>query len=175
MNIGGLKVLDKSGVNVLSADKVDTGLSRLSSQYNTTQYPISMLWDNNDSTFAHTNLEVNPSMLVVLTQSVEASAIQVINRKDCCADRLAGAVLEVFEANGDLIQSQVLDGSVAPTMIMSEPLWSDSKGPLGATLFSIPGSDGKSTDISAGNIVTAVAVIVAVYYAVEAQRLRKLI
>jgi Ricin-type beta-trefoil lectin domain len=115
MNIAGMNLLSPTGAQLLTAQTVDAAASRMSSMWDPTM-GVSALWDNNPNTLAHSNAEVAPWALVVLKSSAPVATVDVINRVDCCKERLIGAVLEAFNQNGELIKSQKLDASAVCSM-----------------------------------------------------------
>ena len=55
------------------------------------------------SDITHTNFENDPWWEVELTDSYDVTQIVIWNRKDCCSEKLSGAVLSLLDANGDVM------------------------------------------------------------------------
>jgi hypothetical protein len=64
----------------------------------------------------HTNAENNPWWLIDLGEVKDIGKIIIANRADCCGDRLAGAVIEVFDKSLAIVWTDKIadakDGSV---------------------------------------------------------------
>jgi len=85
-----IKALNTSTEKVLpiTADNIT-----MSSTYLT--FGKDKLVDNNDATFAHTNFGYNEWIRITLKKDVPISKVIIVNRKDCCKERILGSVLEI--------------------------------------------------------------------------------
>lgn len=62
---------------------------------------------------SHTNEQKDPWFVVDLGGVKDISTIKVLNRGDCCADRINGAVVEVIDAGLNVVYSQTLKDAKA--------------------------------------------------------------
>ena len=60
------------------------------------------------SDITHTNFENDPWWEVELTDSYDVTQIVIWNRKDCCSERLSGAVLSLLDVNRNVLEEYVL-------------------------------------------------------------------
>jgi len=74
----------------------------MSSIYDSKQFPGSALVDGDWGTSCHTNWEHSPSVGVDLLSKRQIWRIVIVNRNDCCLDRLG---YFTFQANGKIIGS----------------------------------------------------------------------
>jgi len=91
LNIASIEVYDTNGIKVTPDDVT-------MSPYELKGYPAKNLFDNDIDSFAHTreSNQKNPAMIVLFFKNpVDVGGIRVINRKDCCKDRILGATLEL--------------------------------------------------------------------------------
>ncbi|REJ64549.1 MAG: hypothetical protein DWQ31_21560 [Planctomycetota bacterium] len=69
-----------------------------------------------DGSVSHSQLEDNPYWMVDLGGVKDIGRIRIYNRKDCCGERLADAVVEILDADMQVVWSksidEVADGSV---------------------------------------------------------------
>ena len=61
-----------------------------------------------DGSVSHTQLEDNPFWLVDLGGVKDIGRIRIFNRKDCCGERMEGAVVEVLDADKQVMWAKTL-------------------------------------------------------------------
>jgi hypothetical protein len=61
------------------------------------------LTDDDLNTIAHTNCSERGWMMIDLGSVMAIGNVQVINRKDCCQDRLVGTVVELLDTNKNVV------------------------------------------------------------------------
>jgi len=74
----------------------NTGSARQSTNYGNNSYPASNAWSNG-SKFTHTNAGVGQWWEVTMNQGYWVDRVRILNRRDCCGNRLAGT--KVFVDN----------------------------------------------------------------------------
>ncbi len=63
-------------------------------------FPVGNLVDNNETTFTHTNAGEKEWIKITLKNEVPITKIEIVNRKDCCQDRIVGATLTITDSSG---------------------------------------------------------------------------
>jgi len=71
-------------------------------------YPAANAVDGNINTFTHTADIANSYWMADLGRTVPLDRIEIVNRLDCCAERLANLVLRVFDGSSNNVSSAVL-------------------------------------------------------------------
>lgn len=83
-------------------------------------YPAKNAIDGNVNTFTHTNGETPEfgfhQLKLTLSSPANIGRVEVINRMDCCADRLAGAVIQLVADNGVILKTMTLTDAAAQTL-----------------------------------------------------------
>ena len=79
-------------------------------------YPAGNAIDGNDDNFSHNTYDSREkTLLITLAKNQFIKKVIVINRKDCCQDRLSGVLLSLFDSNMTLINSCKLTGDASTT------------------------------------------------------------
>jgi hypothetical protein len=81
-------------------------------------YPAKNAFDGNVNTFTHTNGEESSihELKLTLRNPTNIGRVEVINRVDCCADRLAGTVIQLIAENGTVLKSMTLTDAATQTL-----------------------------------------------------------
>lgn len=98
-------------VKILTRDDIKN-ISQSSSAYGGA-YPASNLIDGNLNNFNHTEAGSNEWVLVELNQIRKIKDIKIINRRDCCQNRIVGAVLTVLDDKMNVVYSSTLSNVAA--------------------------------------------------------------
>jgi hypothetical protein len=88
--------------------------------FNNYTYGSDLVGDNDINTFAHTKNGDKEWILVTLKKTVPIIKVSIINRQDCCQDRIAGCRLIVMDENKTILDSHVIN-SVAKTYSFNMP------------------------------------------------------
>jgi hypothetical protein len=111
LNIG--EVLAYEGSRLLtSADFSEATLFPGIYERQGTPYPASSALDGNEKTFAHSDgidLSVT-SLTLVLKNPTRLTQVNVLNRQDCCWDRLEGASLILYDSADRVVLKKTLRG-----------------------------------------------------------------
>jgi hypothetical protein len=127
---GGTRVFHIGEVTVYTADgrklsAADFGYV----EYNTAaagmkaSYPASNAVDGNVSTFTHTfgeNVQLH-QLKMKLKVPTKLKQVMIINRVDCCGDRLEGAVIKYYATDNTMVASQRLTGIARQTVLQTGP------------------------------------------------------
>jgi hypothetical protein len=101
--------LQKEGTAIQSSDYEGAGADRAKDGNTDGNY--------SKGSVSHTNTENNPWWLIDLGEVKDIGKIVVANRSDCCGDRLAGAVIEVFDRSLAIVWTEKIaeakDGSIS--------------------------------------------------------------
>ena len=89
-------------------------------------YPASYAVDGNTGNFTHTGNFTNSFWMADLGRVVPLDRIEIVNRLDCCNNRLANLVLRVFDGSSNTVSSAVLTdvglgGTYTHTMTAGTP------------------------------------------------------
>ena len=117
MNIGEVRVYDKNGVDVAKGKTVTK-----SSKYGDPDgYPGAYLVDGNEWTFAHTSCGDQGWMMIDLQSPVAVTKVTVVNRRDCCQERLKGTVVQLLDSSNNVIfTSNPLTGAMSQDVMTQE-------------------------------------------------------
>jgi hypothetical protein len=88
-----------------------------------TSYPASNAVDGNTATFTHTsgeNVQLH-QLKMKLKVPTKLKQVMIINRADCCGDRLEGAVIKYFALDGSMVASHRLSGVARQTVLQTGP------------------------------------------------------
>lgn len=122
LNLSEIDLVSSAGVSLLNSSAVDPIASKASSVWDTTlNYALANVWDKNPTTTFSSGSESTPNLLVVMKEPVFADTLVITNRKDCCQDRLAGAVVEVYDGLGNTITTQKLTSADVQTVQLVAP------------------------------------------------------
>lgn len=93
-------------MNPFNRNLASTGVSQQSSTLNDdTSLAASMAKDGSTGSFTQTKLEGGAWWMVDLTSNEDIKRIEVVNRGDCCGDRLSGAVVELLSPSLSVVRS----------------------------------------------------------------------
>ncbi|HEU0037665.1 MAG TPA: discoidin domain-containing protein, partial [Verrucomicrobiae bacterium] len=73
-----------------------------------TPYPASNAIDGNPATFTHTLNYTNSYWMADLGATYPIGRVEIVNRTDCCAARLGGLVLRIFDGASNSVASAIL-------------------------------------------------------------------
>jgi hypothetical protein len=77
-----------------------------------THYPASNLLDDNENTFAHTGGKDHVQFIrMTLKNPTNVKSLEIVNRKDCCKDRLNHTVVNLLNSSGKVLRSWPLGGN----------------------------------------------------------------
>lgn len=119
---GGTRVFHVGEVIVYAADgrklqAADFAYAKYNSEASglATTYPAANAIDGKDSTFTHTFGEnvLTHKLTLKLKVPTKLYKIVIVNRQDCCGDRLNGATVSFIADTGAVVSSRVLNGSAA--------------------------------------------------------------
>jgi len=80
------------------------------------EYPANLCIDGNENNFCNsTYVAIDKSVLFTLKDLKFIKKVIVINRKDCCGDRLSGVKLNLYDTDMKLIKSYTLTGDPITT------------------------------------------------------------
>ena len=121
INLGEIEVFDKAGTNIALNATVTGGPGVHGAG------PLPNLTDGNRSNFAHTSGN-GPSFLEVdLGAEKDITKIIIVNRLNCCKDRLEGAEVILKDSTGDAVQTLPLENQSANIMTydftLNSPAW----------------------------------------------------
>lgn len=120
--IGEIKAFRADGSLLVASDYSDAVYNGEVNTGVALTYPAKNAIDGNVNTFTHTNGETSATsfhqMKLTLRDPAVISRVDVINRVDCCADRLAGAVIQLIAENGTVLKSMTLSSSATQTVSM---------------------------------------------------------
>ncbi|MBM3882861.1 MAG: hypothetical protein FJ387_24580 [Verrucomicrobia bacterium] len=71
-------------------------------------YPASNAVDDNPASFTHTANVADGFWMADLGRALPIERVEIVNRSSCCAERLAGLVLRIFNGNSNSVASAVL-------------------------------------------------------------------
>jgi hypothetical protein len=117
LNVAEVQVFDRAGNNVSQGKPVAK-----SSGWAGDMFPGANLVDGNVDNFAHTsgNAGESPWMRIDLGGPVQVSRIIVFNRVDCCQNRLVGALVQLLDADQQVVfSSQPLTAQMQQTVVVS--------------------------------------------------------
>lgn len=114
MNIGEVMVFDESNANVAAGRPV-----QMSSTYYNKQYPAENLVDGNPNTMAHTSCFDRGWMRIDLGQTRIVTRVRVLNRADCCQERLEGTVLQLLDSSNSKVWSTTLTGAMVNERVVA--------------------------------------------------------
>jgi hypothetical protein len=81
-------------------------------------YPAKNAIDGNRNTFTHTDGETMElhQLRLKLKIPTKLKQVHIVNRLDCCGDRLEGAVIKYTSSNGTVVATQRLTSAIEQTM-----------------------------------------------------------
>lgn len=116
--IGEIKAYRADGSLLTADDYVSAEYGMFSGGGVAVTYPAKNAIDGNVNTFTHTNGETSSihELKLTLRNPTNIGRVEVINRVDCCADRLAGAVIQLIAENGVVLKSLTLTDAATQTL-----------------------------------------------------------
>lgn len=118
--LGELKVFDSSNRVLAASDFSGATVNAAANTGWANSFPISNATDGQPGTFANTG-GYGPihQMIFTLRNPTNVKRIQVLNRADCCQDRLAGVVCELKSSSGVLIKRFTLTDEMVQDLVVS--------------------------------------------------------
>ena len=92
VNIAEIQALDINGNKY-------TATSTWQSTTPYSEYPSSLVADNDPNTFANTDAQTNSCIQIGLGENKDIATVVIVNRKDCCQDRMVGCALQIFKSD----------------------------------------------------------------------------
>ena len=71
-------------------------------------YPASNAVDGSSSTFTHTEDIANSYWQMTYTKDVPVQRIEIVNREDCCGNRLTGLVVRILDASNNTVATTTI-------------------------------------------------------------------
>lgn len=139
INIAEIQAFNSSGVRYTATE---AWLS--STPYS--EYPASNLLDNNPNTIGHTSEATNSWAQIGFGSDKQIGKVVVVNRQDCCYDRIVGSCLMIFTTTGyGTWYAEYLSPKITTSLYMYEFLfdvqnlvtitWYSSKGTENANIY----------------------------------------
>lgn len=103
LNIAEIQFMNGDYVNVLTSTTLDLKFSTVSSTWddNTAAYGLANSYDGKSSTITHTKAgDAAPKLTLALTVPAYVYSVVIVNRQDCCQERLTGATISYSDENG---------------------------------------------------------------------------
>jgi hypothetical protein len=117
--IGEVKLYDGSS-NYIPRSAVDSIVWSPTSALHGSFYAAN-IYDNDPTTFSHNNgADAIQKITVTLVAPTPLSKITVLNRQDCCQMRLAGVLMNLYDANKNLIVSYPLTAEMTQDYTVSK-------------------------------------------------------
>jgi hypothetical protein len=108
------------------------GTATQSSNWNAqNSFPASFGLDGNTGNFTHTADAVDSWWQVVLDQAFMIERVEVVNRANCCAARLGGLTLRVFDGSDQVVHETVMTNpglgasfhAIFPSLLEVKRVW----------------------------------------------------
>jgi len=100
LNIAEVAFLDATGNNIVNASTVDTTKTLMSSVYDPA-YGVANVYDGRRDTICHSNTgDSAASLTVALKVPAYIYSVVIVNRLDCCQDRITGASISWMDQDG---------------------------------------------------------------------------